>query len=487
MPTEKQSSFVHIVEQAMKSTQVYQEAISVINRNNLLDISVPESFANQASKLGQAVSQGLLDASLTQSVTEMLGQYNELVGAQAAVKALGDSFSILVKPEVYDSLACQILEESNTQIDVAGIAAALQQIPLNTGPIDTSWIQANNRWLVEKELLSNFDIPSISGISGAFAMLCRLEQQTSKLAELSNSLICASAQIASISKAIIPDYADMGYPGLTRLLSDYCNFATKQHVRIQKATEKSEIEWRLAVMDAASKYVDRQFTWSHALEEKLSDERLLSFKVSAENGDSQQSEVALLPKYIGFTRRRDIQKTPEEGFEKSSLVTITEKGKRVAEGILNINKLRLDQGNERIFGMSETVAGSMLNLGTVVCTNGEQLGKVIDGLYAIFYENLEHIKKLVGSDKKKGDQIVREESVYQCIFNVKTIRSDLRHDLDHGGEKERAKKLKAVGDCYRLYCNHRPLKARDYRALQEKLYDEFILLEEELLLLLINK
>ena len=106
---------------------------------------------------------------------------------------------------------------------------------------------------------------------------------------------------------------------------------------------------------------------------------------------------------------------------------------------------------------------------------------MIDDLYFIFYENLEHIKSLLGNgDRDKGDLIVRNNELYKCIFDIKTIRSDYRHDLDHGDNKK--KKLFNVGECYKQYCGYRPCHAKDYRKVQDGLYNKIL----ELQLLLIS-
>lgn len=82
---------------------------------------------------------------------------------------------------------------------------------------------------------------------------------------------------------------------------------------------------------------------------------------------------------------------------------------------------------------------------------------------------------------EKGDAIVRSKSIYQCIFYVKTLRSEMRHDLNHGRENERRKKLKSVGECYKNYCGGRPIKEKDFRRLQINLYNEIIELENALI------
>ena len=301
------------------------------------------------------------------------------------------------------------------------------------------------------------------------------------LARTPDTMISVSSQIASIYEAIKPSIPLEDLIASTRLLDDYCALAIQQYEHIQRTTDHSAVEWRFDVLDAASKYVDRQTTWILGIADHLNDE---DYTESAEKefDHAESSAVSLIPTHIGYTRSKNAQKTVSEGFEASSIVSITEKGKRITEGIIRINQLQLDGGNERIFGLSETVVAGMINIGTVVCTCNDHLGKIIDALYFIFYENLEHIKALIGDgDKEKGDLMVRKEDAYQSIFRIKTIRSDLRHDLDHGTPKDRKKKQLLVGDCYKLYCGNRPLREKDFKKLQEKLYDEMLALEEKLI------
>lgn len=49
------------------------------------------------------------------------------------------------------------------------------------------------------------------------------------------------------------------------------------------------------------------------------------------------------------------------------------------------------------------------NMGSLVCRSEDDLDKLIDGIYMLFYENLEHIKAL------DSDNAVRNEDVYQCM------------------------------------------------------------------------
>lgn len=96
------------------------------------------------------------------------------------------------------------------------------------------------------------------------------------------------------------------------------------------------------------------------------------------------------------------------------------------------------------------------------------LGDVIDSLYFIFYENLDHIKALV------TDEAVRKEEAYQCIFRLKHIRTDFRHDNEHGGSSKINAKIKNIGESYAHYTGKVALTSKkDFQTAQKKLFDEF--------------
>ena len=107
-------------------------------------------------------------------------------------------------------------------------------------------------------------------------------------------------------------------------------------------------------------------------------------------------------------------------------------------------------------------------MGGTYCSTKEALGEIIDGLYMLFYENLEHIKEYV------PDGAVRSDEVFQCIFRVKNIRTDYRHDNNHGDENKIRKKEMDIGESYSHYVS-KPvlLSSNDYLKTQDMLFDEF--------------
>lgn len=467
------SSLLITLEATFKASQPYIEAMSQLSKNPAYSNKLLDTASRLATIEG-AIHLGAFDNGLGMTVSNMLKPYDALNGVESTLNALGNSFSAMMKPDIYSRFSSAMTAPYSISSQTA--KKTLESL---SRTFDNSWLKQESSWLVEKKILANIDTSALTGIGGQFAALCQLEKQTSLMPHIPDSLISAASQIASITAAIKPDISGKDLIASTRILSDYCDLASKQHKLIQKSSDQGEINWRLGVIDAASKYVDRQTTFALGLADELSDEEVVESPEDY-SSDIDRSAVVLIPRYIGYTRRDNV--SPSEGLAESSLVAINEKGKRIAKSITHIDRIQRDTGNERIFTLSESLADGLVNISTVVCTNIDQLGNVIDGLYFIFYENLEHIKLLVGGgDKKKGDQIIRDEDVYQIIFNVKTIRSDLRHDLDHGDDTKKNKKFLEVGECYKKYCGNRPLKPKDFRKLQEGLYDDLLVLIDKII------
>lgn len=347
--------------------------------------------------------------------------------------------------------------------------------------VDTTWMQEDASWIVETSKLGEISTEGIA--ASKLTELLSLEQQTGKmLANIGQShLTSIAAQIASIGEAYshISDYWKEAIAP-SSIIDDLGNLALRQHEEMQRVGTVSE--WRLGLLDAASRFVDRQVTWANDLVAGLQNEVEITENVDdieAEDYADVRSPVALISQHIGYTNRRNITRSPEEGLEKSSIVEITEKGKRIIENAVAINQLCADIGHDDMFKYTGRFVINATKISGTMCSSEETLGIIIDCLYMVFYENLERMKKVV------TDNAVRNEAVYQCIFRVKSIRTDLRHDYEHGPESQIKKKRKDIMDCYRHYTNQPLLRTQsDFIMLQKRIYDEFIALEEHLIGLL---
>ena len=436
---------------------------------------------------------------IEQSLQQMCEPFlsaRQLINAQeASIAALmGTTFSDLMQVDRYTfgSTLSSGLLQSNLIPQLAEsyklTVSALEMIPpatmklssMGQALVDTTWMHRDVSWIVKTSKLIEISTEGIP--ESKLTELLSMEQQTCKMLTDSgySSLPSIATQIASIGKAYshIPNHWKEAIAPFS-IINDLGNLALRQHEEMQKVGTISE--WRLGLLDAASRFVDRQVTWANDLVAGLHDEIEATDNVDIpeETYQNIRSPVALIPQHIGYTNRRNITRSPEEGLEKSSIVEVTEKGKRIIENAVAINKLCAEIEHDVIFKYTNKFVINVSRISSTMCSSEESLGIIIDCLYMIFYENLEHIKKIV------TDEAVRNESVYQCIFRVKSIRTDLRHDYEHGSEKQIKKKRKDIMDCYRHYTNQPLLRTQgDYIMLQKRVYDEFIALEEHLIGLL---
>lgn len=364
------------------------------------------------------------------------------------------------------------------------------------------WLRKENPWFMEQSHIANTDyFKAVSKLMPSNSLL-ELEEKTFQMADrlsLDIEVPFTSAQLSvidSISDAAGDKWKNLIAPD--SFLEDYERLAENQHKAIQKAFGQDDfhIEGRLGMLDAASKFVDRQVGWTGnfiaSVQDQMEDDKEADYGVIAdaqvraiedEAADEEKAEEQLkvpstlskIPQYIGYTNRKDVHITPEEGLEKSVLVEITEMGKLIMENVVLINSLCEDKNKKKFFKLTDKLITGAVDIATITCTSRDELGKVIDTLYFLLYENLERIKVVV------TDSAVRSESVYQCIFAVKDIRTDFRHDYEHGKETSIKKKRKEINERYKSYCGKIPSKQKDYTLLQKNLFKDILVLEEHLI------
>ena len=309
--------------------------------------------------------------------------------------------------------------------------------------------------------------------------LAELEKKTFQLSGIKKeSFVSVSNQIVEISNALNKTVSDSNFISvIERFLSEYNSFAIKQNKKIQKnIADIKEIKWRTDLLKSVSGLVNEQVAWSLSIKGEISE------GVDGTEEVSEESFINLIPEYVGYTKRNDINKSIDDAIEESPLTIITNKGKTIAEKIIEINKSNKDENGENAIKYTDKVAEAIIFFSTVICTNVQLLEKLIKYIYFVFYENLEHLKKIIGQgDIDKGDKEIKGLEKFQVIFNTKTIRTEFEHDYEHGTEGKINNKRKSILKTYEHYCGKRPLKERDFRVFQDKIYDEIISMEDYLL------
>ena len=485
-----------IAQKATESTRWINDIAETVSRPSIAErLGLSTSFSTRYPRLSQlGLAQTALDCGLFQERAELAKEVHMLCEPyRAAIDMLesynksidgliGTKFSDLLRTDLYAQYIATAMQRSlfpvleECKINTAGMSAALVAA---TKSIDTSWLTSQPSWMVKASDLLAIETDGIPH-SGITALLA-LEKETGRVMREINTdhLISVAAQVASITQAysgINDKWRELIAP--FAMIDDLQGLASHHHQEIQK--ERGTAEWHLGLLDAASRFVDRQVTWTNELIIGL--EKKLEPGDEDTSGDSLEPEepesvVSLIPQYIGFTKRRNVEISPEEGFKNSSIVEVTEKGKKIVENAVTINELAAATGKPQIFKYTGKMMMVSANIGSLFCSSKDLFCAMIDGFYMMFYENLEHIKVLC------SDKAVREEEVYQCIFRVKDMRTDLRHDYEHGKNIE--KKRRDISECYRHYTNRPVLvQQKDYVSLQRKMYNEFLALEEHLISIL---
>lgn len=359
------------------------------------------------------------------------------------------------------------IEACKIDTDMNGVGSALRFF---TSSVDTSWLHMESAWAVKTAELLKVETDGLR--PAELTKLFSMEQETGRILGENGTLTSIAAQMASITSAygnLEERWKNLVAP--VSLLNDLQDIAFHQHHEIQKAGTASK--WRLSLLDGSSRFVDRQVTWTSDFVSGVQD-KVIDDDYKEEKDTESTSALSLIPQYIGYTKRENEPTTLEQGLEKSSIVEVTEKGKRIIENIVKINELCARTGRDLLFKYTGKLVIASANLGNIFCSSNEKFGIMIDNFYTMFYENLEHIKSLVSDDS------VRKDETYQCIFRVKDMRTDLRHDFEHGGNIN--KKRRDISECYKHYTGKPMLiHQKDYVTLQIRMYDEFLILEDHLI------
>lgn len=332
-------------------------------------------------------------------------------------------------------------------------------------------IATPSKWSMDTISAATAAIPSITnGYLGAnVSVLAAMETQTRLLAHdygipKITSVASQLSTITGLFSGISTSIKELIAP--TTMLNDLQSLAINTHKTIADAGIVSE--WGLGVLDSASYLVDRQVDWASQLCKSAysiePDTRLEELGIAA----PKVNIITWLPIELEDEKKRKQDISIEEALGKSSVYRMSEKGKRLINKIVNINTSCVRTGRKPIFKYTGATMIAAATMGGTFCSTKDSFGDILDGFYKIFYENIEHIKGCV------GDEAVRKESVFQCIFRVKMMRNDYRHDLDHGSESDIRKKEFEIGQSYSHYVGKPVITSSDeFQKAQEMLYNEF--------------
>ena len=301
------------------------------------------------------------------------------------------------------------------------------------------------------------------------AALAAMEAQTSKLALNSAiaPLTSVATQLSSISEALASqtDFVKQLIAPAS-MLADLQRVAELTHKNIADAGKLNT--WPLGVLDSVSFMVDRQVDWASKFSSTAYSD--FPFPLTEDLNDlyPKVNVIEVLPEELEYEKTQQEDISANDALERTPAFRFSERGKALIERVVTINNICKRKQIKPIFTFDEATMMAAVTLGGTECVNRASLGDVIDSLYFIFYENLDHIKALV------TEETVRKEEVYQCIFRLKHIRTDFRHDNEHGGNSKIKAKIKNIGESYAHYTGKVALTSKkDFQLAQERLFDEF--------------
>lgn len=311
----------------------------------------------------------------------------------------------------------------------------------------------------------------------SIATLAAMEAQSKKLAQCSAiaPITSIATQISSITDALASqtDYIKQLIAPAT-MLADLQRVAEQTHKSIAVAGKMTP--WQLGVLDSVSLMVDRQVDWASRFSSTTYCDNPFTLTEGFNNFIPKVNVIEVLPEELEYEKTQQEDISANDALEKTPAFIFSERAKALIERVATINKICKRTNRKPIFTFSEATMMAAVTLGGTECVNRNSFGDVIDSLYFIFYENIEHIKALV------TEESVVNEDVYQCIFRVKDMRTDMRHDIEHGGKSKIKKKNRDIGESYSHYTGKVALTAKcDYQTAQAKLYDDFEALTEHLI------
>ena len=166
---------------------------------------------------------------------------------------------------------------------------------------------------------------------------------------------------------------------------------------------------------------------------------------------------------LSYLYRKDVKADPHSAYHRSTASRVATLGGEIVELIYNINQSRMSSANAHIFKPTNRALRAIYQLTNSVSRNEQSFGDVVDALYILIYEGS-------GSASRLTDLMTDAELT--TVWWIKTLRTSMRHDVDHGDERKSRKKHSEIGEVYyALVGQMRPKLAADWSAAQVVLYE----------------
>lgn len=422
-------------QQIMESLRLASKQLELSGISQYANLATAMS-SKQIGTVGLAYLSGAFqfEETLAQKLHDIYAPLDNVFDNIATVEnLLGVHFKELVKPSFY------LPTISDIPAAVNSCSSALSK---SVSVLGTSWAKQVNPWLIDISRLNTMNTSALMGVNTEFSKLIKLEQETSCLALIANrfsEITSASAQLASIEK-LLSGITEQWHDVIAspQFLNDYSSFASRQYALIQKAASVNDdksVDWRLDLLNATSKFVDRQITWASDFAMDIQED------IDSKNLPVIENElnIAAIPQYIGYSKRD--AKVVEKALIESDISIITEKGKLIVDKAQLIKKICKANNKELIFGNTDFYLRNYIILAGTFCRSIDSLKSVVDALYHLLFSQKELLSIFIDFND------------FECIEQINNLK-------ENG-----------------LY----PEQSKEISDLQNKLYNDFLMLEDAII------
>lgn len=296
-----------------------------------------------------------------------------------------------------------------------------------------------------------------------------LEQETAKLiktAKILTTMPLSSLQLTETLKPIMSLAPELRIKAdkllsTSHILKSYSSFVTQQHKRIHKDLESTQKRFKMIELATELMQDHITTTCDYLTDENQQDDYNANTEPQLK---TTKNAIQYLPSYLGYTLKDSSNCDLEEEFQKSMICKILQGGKDIISKIEYINDLYLRKGEKVLFTPTNKTFKAVSCLSTAFSVDDITFGNVIDSLYMLLYE---------GSGEAKRITSLLEKEECTTLWNIKHIRTDFRHDIEHGDEKKYLQKSKSIGDAYKAICGKsKPLKQKDWVTAQCNIYTQ---------------
>lgn len=142
-----------------------------------------------------------------------------------------------------------------------------------------------------------------------------------------------------------------------------------------------------------------------------------------------------------FKEYLDLEEKDEEVIDLQKKDNIKQLTDDLIELITQLNKSYSVKNSEDLFKMTSESLKCISIVSTPV-TSKDDFSKFIDSMYKLIYEGSGSLKRIPG-------KFIKDES--SILFDIKHLRTDFYHDVEHGKESDIKKKKKMIASIYKKY------------------------------------